>query len=119
MTVRYLGWRAGALAVVGCALGALLASPPAQAQTCVGDCNGDGMVAINELIIGVNIALGSQPVSACPSFDVNNNGQVAINELILAVNNALNSCPRIPTATATEEGDTPTLADGSTLRFPD
>src|SRR6187399_382895 len=79
MTQRYLGWRAGALAVVGCALGALLASPSAQAQTCVGDCNEDGQVLINELIIGVNIALDSQPVSACPSFDANNNGQVAIN----------------------------------------
>ena len=59
MTQRYLGWRAGALAVVGCALGALLASPSAQAQTCVGDCNEDGQVLINELIIGVNIALDS------------------------------------------------------------
>ena len=106
MTERYLGWRAGALAVVGCALGALLASPPAQAQSCVGDCNGDGMVAINELIIGVNIALDSQPVSACPSFDVSDDGMVTINELILGVNNALNGCPA--TATPTEEGDTPT-----------
>src|SRR4029079_7501939 len=102
------GWRAGALAIVGCALGALLASPSAQAQTCVGDCNADGQVLINELIIGVNIALDSQPVSACPSFDANNNGQVAINELILGVNNALNGCPVVPTATATEEVDTPT-----------
>ena len=68
----------------GCALGALLASPPAQAQSCVGDCNDDGMVAINELIIGVNIALDSQPVSACPSFDVNDDGMVTINELIKA-----------------------------------
>ena len=70
MTQRYLGWRAGALAVVGCALGALLASPSAQAQTCVGDCNEDGQVLINELIIGVNIALDSQPVSACPSSSI-------------------------------------------------
>ncbi len=106
MTQRYLGWRAGALVVVGCAFGAVLASPPAQAQTCVGDCNGDGMVAINELIIGVNIALGSAPVTACPSFDVNGDGMVTINELILGVNNALNGCPA--TATPTEPLDTPT-----------
>jgi hypothetical protein len=63
MTERYLGWRAGALAVVGCALGALLASPPAQAQSCVGDCNGDGMVAINELISAVNNALNGCPAA--------------------------------------------------------
>ena len=60
---------------------------------CVGDCGGNGAVAINELIIGVNMALGNTPVSNCPSFDVNGNGAVAINELIQAVNNALNGCP--------------------------
>ena len=60
---------------------------------CAGDCNSDGMVAINELITGVNIALGSQPVSVCPSFDVSRDGTVAINEIISAVNNALNGCP--------------------------
>jgi hypothetical protein len=60
---------------------------------CVGDCNVDTMVAINELITGVNIALGSAQVSACPSFDVNGDGMVAINELIGGVNNALGGCP--------------------------
>jgi hypothetical protein len=61
---------------------------------CAGDCNGDGEVTINELITGVNIALGSQPVSACPAFDVSpTDGEVAINELIAAVNNALGGCP--------------------------
>jgi hypothetical protein len=60
---------------------------------CAGDCNGDGAVAINELITGVNIALGSAPISSCPSFDGNGDGNVAINELIAAVNNALNGCP--------------------------
>jgi hypothetical protein len=60
--------------------------------TCVGDCNEDTMVAINELITGVNIALGAQNVSACPSFDVNGDGGVAINELISGVNNALTGC---------------------------
>lgn len=60
---------------------------------CVGDCNGDGMVAINELILGVNIAQGSTPLSECPSFDADGSGTVGINELITAVNNALNGCP--------------------------
>ena len=106
MIRRYFGWRAGAL-VVGCALGALLASAPAQAQ-CVGDCSGDGTVAINELITGVNIALDSANVSTCPSFDVNNDGKVAINELITAVNNALSSCPAVNTPTDTVAISTPT-----------
>ena len=66
-------------------------TPPTP--SCVGDCNGDGMVLINELVLGVNIALGSTPVSACPAFDANGNGMVLINELISGVNNALAGCP--------------------------
>lgn len=62
---------------------------------CIGDCNGDNMVAINELIIGVNIALGSTPLSECPSFDADGNSEVGINELITAVNNALGTCPPV------------------------
>jgi hypothetical protein len=54
-----------------------------------GDCDGDGIVTINELILGVNIALGNLPVTACPAFDTNRDGQVSIDELIAAVNAAL------------------------------
>jgi hypothetical protein len=61
---------------------------------CVGDCNGTGDVVVNELIIGVNIALGNAPVANCSTFDANSDGMVTINELILGVNNALNGCPR-------------------------
>ena len=69
----------------------LMCGSSATAQ-CVGDCNGDQEVAINELITGVNIALGNAEVSTCPEFDENGDGEVAINELIMAVNNALNGC---------------------------
>ena len=89
--------------LLAAALAALLGTGlagTANAQ-CAGDCNGDGTVAINELIVGVNIALGSAQVSACSSFDTNGDGMVAINELIAAVNNALGGCTAGPTATAT------------------
>jgi hypothetical protein len=66
---------------------------PPPAGACVGDCDGDHMVAIGELIMGVNIALGNAPVSTCPAFDADGNGMVAIGELIQGVNNALNGCP--------------------------
>ena len=62
------------------------------APTCAGDCNANGTVSINELVIGVAIALGNQPVSACPAFDANNDQHVTISELVTAVNNALNGC---------------------------
>ena len=61
--------------------------------TCVGDCDGTGTVTISNLITGVNIALGSAPVSTCEAFDANGDGMVGINELITAVNNALGTCP--------------------------
>lgn len=60
---------------------------------CTGDCDGNGTVAINELILGVNIAIGNQPVSVCLAFDVNDSGGVEINELIQAVGNAISGCP--------------------------
>jgi cysteine-rich repeat protein len=65
----------------------------ANAQgVCAGDCDGSGMVTINELIICVNIALGSAQVSACTACDVNGDGSVEINELIQAVNSDLCGC---------------------------
>jgi hypothetical protein len=49
------------------------------------------MVSISDLITGVNIALGSLPVSACPAF-ANAQGKVDIAQIIKGVNNALNGC---------------------------
>jgi hypothetical protein len=60
--------------------------------SCAADCDGSGVVSINELIRAVNIALGTQDVSACPAADRNGNGSVAINELISGVNAALDGC---------------------------
>ena len=62
--------------------------PPA----CAGDCDGDGAVAIDELVTAVGIALASQPLAACPSVDQDADGGVAINELIAAVTRALDGC---------------------------
>lgn len=60
---------------------------------CPGDCNGTGDVTVNELIIGVNIVLGTANLSSCPAFDTNGDGNVGIPELIQAVNAASNGCP--------------------------
>jgi hypothetical protein len=49
-------------------------------------------VEINELIRGVNIALGNAAVGTCSAFDIDGSGGVTINELIAAVNSALNGC---------------------------
>jgi len=59
---------------------------------CDGDCDGNGIVSVAELITAVNISLETFDLSRCPAADANDNGVVSINELILAVNNALDGC---------------------------
>ena len=64
----------------------------ATAIPCAGDCDRDGVVAVNELVTAVNIALGSAPIGGCSACDVNGDGLVSINELIAAVTSALGGC---------------------------
>ena len=66
---------------------------PVCGQSCTGDCDCSGDVTVNELISMVNIALGNQPVSACPAGDADCSGDITINEIIRAVGFALGSCP--------------------------
>jgi hypothetical protein len=70
----------------------VLAAAPVMATVCVGDCNTNGVVSIDEILTGVNIALGNTPLSACPSFDSSGNGIVTVDEILAAVNNALSGC---------------------------
>jgi hypothetical protein len=80
-----------------CALFALGAAPGADAQTCVADCDQDGTVAVNEIITGVNILLGSADVAQCPSADCNGDAVVTVACLVQAVNGALGGCSAAPT----------------------
>ena len=81
----------------------------ARAQSCLGDCDGDNTVEINELILGVNISLGNQPISVCPAFG---GLPVSISDLIRAVLNSLEGCPPLPTPTITPtEEPTATATD--------
>ncbi len=60
--------------------------------TCSGDCNGDGFVAINELVRLVDIDLGNAAVSTCSAGDANHDGEVTIDEILAAVFQALFGC---------------------------
>jgi len=62
---------------------------------CPGDCNSDGNVTVNELVLMVNIALGTSPVSECSSGDANEDGGITVDELVTAVNHALSGCPTV------------------------
>ncbi len=72
------------------------------AAVCLGDCNGDGRVAVNELVTGVGIALQTKPIDVCSSFDRDHNGAVAVPELISGVRNALDGCPSVPQVATVE-----------------
>jgi len=80
----------------------VLSSSRAPAQACVGDCNGDTHVTVDEILTMVNVALGNASVSACGDGDVNSDSQITIDEILAAVNNALDGCPPLPTSTPTD-----------------
>jgi hypothetical protein len=82
---------------------ATVLAAPAAAQTCDGDCNDDHSVAIDEIILGVRMALGDAPIGDCRAMDGDGNGAVTVNELIAAVTRALQGCggPVPPTGTPT------------------
>jgi outer membrane protein assembly factor BamB len=59
---------------------------------CLGDCNRDRKVAIDELTRGVGIALNAADMSVCPRFDGDDSGDVSVDELVRGVGNALHGC---------------------------
>jgi hypothetical protein len=71
-----------------CTNGAITVTTP-----CVGDCNGDGEVTIDELLTGVGIGLGSIPYDQCPAFDADRNQSLTIDELLQGVIDTLDGCP--------------------------
>lgn len=84
---------------------------------CVGDCNADRAVSVDEVLRGVNIALGMLPLSRCPSFDCNSDcgagpspmPPASVTCLIRGVNNALAGCPAAARCTSEQDCD-----DGNT-----
>jgi hypothetical protein len=96
---------------MGCV--AMLCSGRPVTAACVGDCAGDGTVAVNELVLGVNMALGRLSLQQCPIFDGNRDEQVSVNELVAAVANALAGCPFTGEYTAridVGDGETATIS---------
>jgi hypothetical protein len=91
------------LATLACTGAIATARPPAaDAQRCVGDCDGDREVTIDELIAGINDALGGE--EACLTFDWDDDGHVTVDELIIAVNEALDGCPDLLLITEPRDG---------------
>lgn len=63
-----------------------------ELPSCLGDCNYDFSVAIDELVRGVNIGLGLATMELCPSFDGDESGGLTVDELVLGVGNSIEGC---------------------------
>lgn len=86
---------------------------PVRAQ-CVGDCDGNGQVAVSELVLGTNIALGQAEMSRCQPLDRDADGTAEVNELVEAVNAALRGCSATPLPTRTPTVPQPTATATAT-----
>jgi cysteine-rich repeat protein len=73
---------------------------PLPVLACPGDCDGDGTVNVNELVLGVQIALGSAGIDRCTAADHDGDGRVAVTDLVASVDAALNGCGATATPTA-------------------
>ncbi len=86
-----------------------VAGTVSPAAACVGDCGVDGAVTVDEVLRGVNIALGLLLVADCNIFDGNGDGEVTVDEILTAIGHALNGCSSGGEATPTASPEpTPT-----------
>lgn len=67
--------------------------PTSPSAACAGDCSGDDAVTVDEVVLMVQIALGSISLAACPAGDPSGDGDITVDEILSAVNHALEGCP--------------------------
>ena len=69
---------------------------PGEIEPCRGDCDGNSAVTVDELIQGVNIALGVLAIDVCLAMDGDGDRQVTVDEVLTAVQRALLGCGSPP-----------------------
>jgi len=74
-------------------LATLVGTTSARITYCPGDCDDDGNVTVDELLSGINVALGDADVATCPAFDRTADDRVTVDEIVAAVDSALDGCP--------------------------
>lgn len=90
-TAAVRAWTAAALLLA-------LAAPASANFTCPGDCDGDRVVSIDELVRGVALVLDPATVPGCHGADVDGDATVRVHEVLDAVRRALDGCPPSPYA---------------------
>jgi hypothetical protein len=61
----------------------------AQNYACVGDCNLDGVVTVDELVLIAEIELGNASIDLCPAASANGDPLLTVDDFLQAVVNAL------------------------------
>lgn len=106
------------LIVVGLSFAALSSTGRSLAtvvdRPCVGDCNRDGRVTVDELVVGINVGLGRQPMTDCSRLDANGDGLIAVDDLVSAVRDGLAACS-FPSVSIDQSGD-PIIVETNDLR---
>ena len=74
-----------------CLLVAPRTSAADQQSCCVGDCNLDGVVTVDEVLAATNGSLDSD-LLLCPAADRDTNFIITVDEVLTAVDDALNDC---------------------------
>ncbi len=54
-----------------------------------GDCDGNGLVAVDEIVAMVSIGLSTRPLDRCPAADRNGDGRVTVDEILRGISAAL------------------------------
>ena len=67
---------------------------PFAPVACPGDCDFGGAVTVDELITGINVALGEATYAHCVGMDTSGDGEVSVDELVTVINLALAGCPQ-------------------------
>jgi hypothetical protein len=72
--------------------GATPTPTPTGAADCFGDCNEDGRVLADDLMIAIGVALGERSVMDCPAADADGDDLIIVNELVRVVDSVLDQC---------------------------
>ncbi len=92
-------------------------SKASASSSCVGDCDDDGVVTVDEIVLLVNIVLDVAPISSCPTLA----GPPDVADIVLAINAALTGCAETatptPSATPTSTPIILNLLEGSLIEY--
>lgn len=69
-------------------------TPTTLPRRCIGDCDGDGLVTVDEILTMVSIALGEVDGSLCSAGAAGGRQVTSIDQIVTAVDHALYGCPR-------------------------